>query len=80
MSIDINEINHTNVILNIKYITYSVLFQLCPPKVLPVSFASNLSRIPKRKCLRSDINDRIYVHATSQGLVLIQRGYGYHTR
>ena len=45
-------INHTNVIWNGKYITYSVLFQFCPPKVRLVLFASNLIRMPKMRRLR----------------------------
>ena len=67
MGININEINHTNLIINDKYINYSVLLQLCLPKVLLVPFASNLIRMSKLRCLRWEVNDSIYVHATSQG-------------
>ena len=38
----INGIDDTNIILNGKYITYSVWFRFCPPKVCPVLFESDL--------------------------------------
>ena len=41
----INEIDDTNVILNGKYITYSVWFRLCLPKFRPVPFARDLIRM-----------------------------------
>ena len=47
-----NEINHTNVILNVKYITYYVLFKLSPPKFFPVPFTGNLIMMPKLRRLR----------------------------
>ena len=45
--LNINEIDDTKVILYGNYITYSVLFRLCIPKVCPVPFASELIMIPK---------------------------------
>ena len=47
----INETNDTNLILNGKYITYSIWFRLCLPKVLPVPFASNLIRMLFFNCV-----------------------------
>ena len=47
MGENIDEINDTNIILNGKYITYSILFKFCPPKVCPVPFASDLISMPK---------------------------------
>ena len=40
MGKNINEIDDKNVIINGKYITDYVLFQLCITKVLPVLFVS----------------------------------------
>ena len=51
MGKNINEIDETNIILNDKYIIYSVLFRFFLPKVRPVPFASNLIRIPNLKRL-----------------------------
>ena len=47
MGKNINEIDHTNIILNGIYIAYSVLFLVYLPKFHPVPFASNLIRMPK---------------------------------
>ena len=44
---NINEIDHTHIILNGKYIPYSVLFPLCVPKVFPIPFVRNIIRMPK---------------------------------
>ena len=41
MGKNINEIDNTNLILNGKYITYSVLLQLFLPNVRPVLFVSD---------------------------------------
>ena len=75
-----NEINHTNLILNVKYITYYVLFKLSPPKFFPVPFTGNLIMMPKLRRLRWYVNNRIYAQATAQGLVLVQGRDGYLTR
>ena len=47
MGRNINGIDHTNIILNGKYINDSILFRFSSPKVIPVPFASNLINIPK---------------------------------
>ena len=47
MGKNINEIDQTNIILNGKYITYSVLFQICVPKLFLIPFARSLIRMPK---------------------------------
>ena len=44
---DINEIDHTNIILNGMYINYSVLCQFSLPNLCPVPLASNIIRMPK---------------------------------
>ena len=44
---DINEIDHTNIILNGMYINYSVLCQFSLPNLFPVPLASNIIRMPK---------------------------------
>ena len=48
----INEIDDTNVILNGKCITDSVLLRCCLPKFCPVLFASDLTRMPKTEVLK----------------------------
>ena len=60
MGKNINEIDDTNVILNGKYITYSVLFQLCSPSATPVPFSRNLISIPKTEALKM-IGKRTYL-------------------
>ena len=47
MGININEIDQTNIILNVIYITYSVLSRLNLPNVRSVTLASIVIRMPK---------------------------------
>ena len=49
MGKDINEIDHTIIILNSINITYSVLLRLYLPQVRPLLLARHLIRMPKMR-------------------------------
>ena len=54
MGKNINEIDHTNIILNVKYITHSVLFQIFLPKVLPGTVCKKPNKDAKTEAIFDD--------------------------